>query len=446
MNNKITSNIALIVVLAIIAVLVIFPILPNLPSNSSERELIKALISAPNIDLASIFMKDNLNLTDNLYIYFTRLILNFFPNANLVLILRLPGAIIITFLTVCLFNFDGSSEKLNASFLASLLFLTCGLTIEFTFHATPLIFPAAAFIFALMSLYHWLHHLNRRYFSLLVGSCAISTILIGVIAPFILLLIGCVFIASSKRYSVKSYLAVISSLALGVIIAFLAIYMLLGDKNATMQIFRIEPQFISIFESNSAIVFLQYLIFAIFPWSVPLIISCYSFARNPHTTWDEFIKLTLLERFGLVIFILSIPTLFFVTPISVVFVITTMFFNMPLIGKYLLTQFNHHPYVWRITGMICAIIVSSAAIIFIFLKSIACIIIYNYAFSITPGWSFWQIFVLIWIFGGLYSLWRNKRDIGSNNRYLYNIITIYLAAIILYTGYIDGHLSVAYIA
>ena len=52
------------------------------------------------------------------------------------------------------------------------------------------------------------------------------------------------------------------------------------------------------------------------------------------------------------------------------------------------------------------------------------------------GWSKWCIFITAMIFVSLYTLWRSVREIGHNNRFLYNIIALYLLAVTLVVGYI----------
>ena len=216
--------------------------------------------------------------------------------------MRLPGALAIMALTLCLFRFDGNIDRLNSSFLASLLFLSSMLIMNLTFQASETIIPASLFILALMSLYHWLNHPSKRYFWLVVATAAISTVLIGATSPIALALMAYVFIIASKRYSVKSYLTITLALLLSCAMAFLAIYVLVGDTSIAMDIFDIRQQLAMSPEASMANAFFEYIVLALFPWSIPLIISTPWLVRNPRWIYDKFLNLGLLERYSIIIF------------------------------------------------------------------------------------------------------------------------------------------------
>ena len=438
MSTKISTDIALLSFLALIVAVIIFPILDNRPLGAHETLLLQQInASVATGGLGGIFQSGN-NLFMQAYAHIVQLIEGLIPGINGLFLLRLPGALAIMALTLCLFRFDGNIDRLNSSFLASLLFLSSMLIMNLTFQASETIIPASLFILALMSLYHWLNHPSKRYFWLVVATAAISTVLIGATSPIALALMAYVFIIASKRYSVKSYLTITLALLLSCAMAFLAIYVLVGDTSIAMDIFDIRQQLAMSPEASMANAFFEYIVLALFPWSIPLIISTPWLVRNPRWIYDKFLNLGLLERYSIIIFLFSLPFLFFATDLTFILFIASMFFNMPLIGKYILAQFHHHPNVWKSTGTIFAIIVALFMITFIVLKSGYTITIGTYSISIIDDWNGWSLFLTITAFFSIYTLWRNAREITNNNRFLYNVIFLYLVVAILVNGYIIG--------
>lgn len=440
MEKKIASNIALLIFLLAITLAVLLPILANSPLSDEEGALLASIHSLRSHDLASVFRLGG-DVNFNFYAYLTGLIINLMKDMNPLFVLRLTSAVIIAILTLCLFNFDATSRRLNTSFLASLLFLSCGLSVKYAYTASPILIPSSLFIFALMNLYHCLHQRTRRNFGLLIGSTAIATIFMGVTVPVTLLIIASVFIgASHGAKSLGRLVEIAASLIAASFLSLLSIYMLLGDLQPALHLFSIEAQLESMEDTNFVYLFMNYIIFAIFPWSIPIAISCIWLVRNPRWVIDHFINLNLLQRFGIVIFLFSIPSLFFATKLSIILITASTFFNMPLMGRYLLSQFDNHANTWRVSGLICAIIVGSGTVLFAILQWTGSIGVWG-SFTVATtdgGWSVWSAFITFFIFLNIYQMWRNARDIHTNHRYLYNIITLYIAAVILFVGYINA--------
>lgn len=246
-----------------------------------------------------------------------------------------------------------------------------------------------------------------------------------------------VLMASNSGYSAKNYVGTVISQILGIAAAFIGIYIITGNRDIADSIFNVSRQLDALGLRNSMInVFASYLIFAVFPWSIPLIISAFWFFKHINKVWHKFLTLGTLQQFGIVIFLFTLPSMFFETRFSLILIVTSMFFNMPLIGKYLLYQFDRHPSVWRITGGIAATIVALGVVAFIVLKSAASITIGSISIALAHGLDFWSVLVLVCIFISLYSLWRNKREIRNNHRYLYNIVVLYFLSAVLTIGYI----------
>ncbi len=124
------------------------------------------------------------------------------------------------------------------------------------------------------------------------------------------------------------------------------------------------------------------------------------------------------------------------TQIFGILLITGLFFLTPFIVNWMLKHFQRHPEALLITGRIIATVATSGAVLFILLKSGLTLNIEPYVISITQGWTFWSLFVTAWIFIQLYQIWRNKRDLTANHRFLYNAVALYLLSLIIYIGYI----------
>lgn len=445
-HRHLSTDIALLIFLAAVVVLMIFPVLGNSALNGMEQRMREAIAGGNAIgNLGNIF-GSRTDIFYSAYLYLVELIHGLLPGPCDAIELRLPGAAIVTTMTLCLFRFDGDFERLNSSFLASLLFLSTTIVIETTFAATPVLLPAALFVFAMMSLYHWLHHGTRRYFYLVTFSTTLATMLIGVTAPVSMAIMAYTFIAASDYKAYRRYLAIGLALVGACAAAFFAIYVLTGDSQSASCIFHLQHQFepTGSIGDNMASIFLNYVVVGIFPWSVPLLLSLPWLVHKAGRLVGIFRKLTLLQRFGVIIFVFSLPMMLFGTQLSSILLITSLFFNMPLIGKYLLLQFKHHPLVWRITGTACGSIIGLGACAFVLVNVPAT----SWRMALwlgeevqellllTNGWTPWSIFLTCMIFFTLYTMWRSVREIGSNNRYLYSIITLYLLAITLVVGYV----------
>lgn len=437
-HNKVSTDIALLVFLAIAVALIIFPILANMPMSAWERSMLPALASKNGLGELGLVFVGGMNPFIAAYTHIAGLIQGLVPVTDKLLVLRLPGALIVFVMTLCLFRFDGGFERLNASFLASLLFLSSMIVVTVTYQATPILLPAALFIFAMMSLYHWLHHQSKRYFWLVVLSAAIATTIIGATAPIAMAVMAYVFIAGAKGYNIRSYFVITGALLMACAVAFLSIYSLMGDLSVAIGIFEIGHQVesLSLVDENMIYVFVKAIVGGFFPWSIPLLISVPWLASNPHWVITRFKNLDMLQRYGIIIFLFSLPSLLFATELSSILLITSLFFNVPLMGRFFMMQFSHHQSVWRITGAISATIVGLGTSIFVAIQSGMSISILGYTFERNQCWSVWSIFITISIFISLYTLWRNVREIGNNNRYLYNLILLYLLAIVLTFGYI----------
>ena len=445
MPRNVSTDIALLIFLSAIVAVIIFPILGNMPPSEEEAAMMAHIssFSEPGT-IAHIFDSES-NIFIGAYIHLVLLIQGLLPMLDNMVALRLPGALSVMALTLCLFRFGGSIDRYSSSFLASLLFLSSTLVMRLTFRASEVMLPAALFIFALMSLYHWLRLYNRHTFWLVVFSTSIATVLIGATAPIALVLMAYVFLMASQQRSLRRFATVTAALLLACLTAFFIIYVIVGDTSTAMSIFDIRQQ-LSIAPDNDismAYVFVNYIVFAIFPWSIPIIISLPWILRRPGNVYKNFLGLPLLQRYSIIIFLFSLPFFFVVTDLTIILLIASMFFNMPLIGRYLLIQSGRHHRVWKISGFLFAALMAILLAFFTILSSTTTLHMGNLGIKlVNDGSSTWSITLVAMAYFSIYTLWRNARSIGQNNRFLYNVIFLYIAVAIIFTGYVAGRITI----
>ena len=184
------------------------------------------------------------------------------------------------------------------------------------------------------------------------------------------------------------------------------------------------------------------LVFSIFPWSVPLIVALGWMAVNPRWLRDRFLAMSLLKQFGVIVFILTLPLITALNGLSIIMLLTAIYFNVPLVAHFLLSQTHNHSVTWRISGFIFSLIITVLVVAYVAAVSGVDICLFGYAFNPDDGvWSTGVVLLLSAIVVSLYTLTRNQRTIRFNNRYLYNIVILYLLAQILYKVYINPYLT-----
>lgn len=119
-----------------------------------------------------------------------------------------------------------------------------------------------------------------------------------------------------------------------------------------------------------------------------------------------------------------------------------LFLFIPSIVRYVLRYFSKHPSALLITGRIIATIAAIGTATFIYLKSGFTLRLSETEINITQGWTFWSVFIIAWIVIHLYQIWRNKRDLTANHRFLYNTVALYLLSLIIYIGYIHDAITI----
>lgn len=439
-NRKASVYIALFTLLLIAVAINILPLIAIIPLNGQEHNILNAVNAMKGSSIDTIF-KDatSVDLAENIYAYIVRLFLDF-DETNIAFWLRLPSAIITGILTLCLFRFDGTFEKLRNSFVASLVFMSCVYVSILYFQASPILLPGVLTIVSLVSLYHWLRRPTRKKALLLTISIAANLIMVGMIASIIILVIGGIFLATTKIGKLRNWITLVLSLINSLIIAYIAVFIITGDRNLTIDIVCNFSTFASQLNNNisTTAAFFMNVVVALIPTSIPLLLSIPWAIKNYRKVYEKFLNLNLLNRFGIIVFLISIPSFWFYSQFSSVLLLASVFFNSPLIGRILIFQFTHLDRAWRITGIIIGVLAAIGTTLYIILNNGITIM----GISLTScGWETWNIILVIFIFISVYSLSRNDREIKRNNRYFFNIIILYLLVQNLTVGYILPYIS-----
>ena len=438
--RQIKAQYSLLALLLAIAATVIFPALGRVGLQSDEIMLADLARQFSSSGVSSVFDGHGTDFPGNFYAYLVSLIQNslYLPDT---LAVRLPSAVIITLLTLGLFQFRGKNETLNKAFLAALLFLSSYTVSTLAYHANAVTIMALFFIFSLSALYHWIKQPSGEKGWWLIAATACSAIFIGLIAPVTIFAIGIIFLLLQENRKFSRAIKIFLMIAAATIIAYLIVLFITNDRQSADNVLGIRQATCPLEEYGKLHSFIGHTVFSIFPWSVPIIVALGWIVCNPSWLRNKFLALSLFKQFGVLVFIISIPTLIAVNRLSLVMLLASIYFNMPIISSFLLSQIHNHSVTWRITGGIFAALIALLALMFIAANSGISTGFTGIAMTHTQEWSVWNISLLCCIAVSLYTLWRNQRTIRFNNRYLYNIVILYLLAQILYKAFINPYLT-----
>ena len=160
-----------------------------------------------------------------------------------------------------------------------------------------------------------------------------------------------------------------------------------------------------------------------------------------HPRWlrDEFRTLSLLKQFGVIAFIFTIPLLSALNGLSFIMIIAAIYFNSPLVAEMMLSQQHNHSITWRIAGTLFAIIVMAVCAFAMMACCGANPTIGAFALKHFDCSADFVTLLAVVAFN-LYALWRNSRTINRSNRFLYNLISLYIIAQLLYTLYVNPNI------
>ena len=433
-SGKVKAYPALFALLAFGIFLNIFPILSVIPVTETEQNLLAVIRGMHTSGISGIWETINGgDIVENSYALISMRLMDLAGQPDSIFWLRFPTAIITAILTLCLFRFDRTSETLGNSFIAALVFMGCAYVEMMCIMTQPVMISAVFVILSLVSLYHWMRLPNMRNTVLMVAAMAASTIVTGALSLILILVLGTVCLLFTGKKARIFYLVL--SVASTVAVLAILFYLLTGDVTVLESLFlnitgldEIENDY-----HSTSIIFFSYLFLTVFPWSILMLFSIPWGVRHIKTVYDNILKLSRMQRFGIYVFLVSLPLFFIYSHYSNVLVLASAFFNAPTVGRILIWQFNQNPNAWRITGGICSVIFGIVTVLFILLNN--GISVMGISFGQTY-WSLWNIILVVAIFISIYSITRNWREVYRNHRFFFNLIILYLLMQNLTAGYI----------
>lgn len=436
---KFKAKDSLFVLLLLTAVVIIFPPLGRVPLQPDEIVLSTLAEKFAKLGIGSVFTDTGADFLSNFYAYIVSVCHNNLDISD-TLAVRLPSAVIILLLTLGLYQFCDRRDKLSHSFLAALLFISSYLVSSLAYRASTVSLIALPFIFSLSAVYHWTKspNLNKTY--LLIITTLFTSIFMGILGPVAVWIMGIILLLMQESRKIWQYLRLTANIAAGTVAAYVMIVFITNDTTIATSILGVEQVTESLSEYSKLEIFIRHIVFSIFPWSIPIIIGLFWITANPSWIRRQFLSLNFFRQFGVILFLLAIPTFFAFNRLSLVMLLVAIFFNMSVISSFILSQIHNHTISWRITGSLFGLLIAIFAGMFVALHFGVSIEMFGYRMPPFSDWSVWSILLLVSIAVSLYTLSRNQRTIHLNNRYLYNIVILYILAQLLYKGFVNPYL------
>lgn len=436
---KFKAKDSLFVLLLVTAVVIIFPPLGRVPLQPDEIVLSTLAEKFAKLGIGSVFTDTGADFLSNFYAYIVSVCHNNLDISD-TLAVRLPSAVIILLLTLGLYQFCDRRDKLSHSFLAALLFISSYLVSSLAYRASTVSLIALPFIFSLSAVYHWTKspNLNKTY--LLIITTLFTSIFMGILGPVAVWIMGIILLLMQQSRKIWQYLRLTANIAAGTVAAYVMIVFITNDTTIATSILGVEQVTESLSEYSKLEIFIRHIVFSIFPWSIPIIIGLFWITANPSWIRRQFLSLNFFRQFGVILFLLAIPTFFAFNRLSLVMLLVAIFFNMSVISSFILSQIHNHTISWRITGSLFGLLIAIFAGMFVALHFGVSIEMFGYRMPPFVDWSVWSILLLVSIAVSLYTLSRNQRTIHLNNRYLYNIVILYILAQLLYKGFVNPYL------
>ena len=435
-SRKVKAYPALFVLLAFGIFLNIFPILSVIPASDTEFRLMSVIEGMRASGISGIWETINEgNIVENSYALISMLLMDFSSRPESLFLLRFPTAIITAILTLCLFRFDRTSETLGNSFIAALVFMGCSYVEIMCILSQPVMISAVFVILSLVSLYHWMRLPKFRNTVLMITASAVATFTTGTLSLILIMVLGaaCMLVSGGKMRIRILYL--FFSVMGTALIIFAVLFAVTGDASVPQSLLfnftslkAIEAEY-----NSNLIIFLYYIFMTIFPWSVLMLFSLPWAIKNRRTVYKNILGLTRIQKFGIYVFVVSLPLFFVYSQYSNALILASAFFNAPTVGKVLIWQFNHNPNAWKIIGGICSVFFGILTILFLLWNN--GISVLGIAFERTY-WSPWNVILVIAISISIYTLTRNWREVYRNHRFFFNLIILYLLMQNLSVGYI----------
>lgn len=436
---KFKAKDSLFVLLLLTAVVIIFPPLGRVPLQPDEIVLSTLAEKFAKLGIGSVFTDTGADFLSNFYAYIVSVCHNNLDISD-TLAVRLPSAVIILLLTLGLYQFCDRRDKLSHSFLAALLFISSYLVSSLAYRASTVSLIALPFIFSLSAVYHWTKspNLNKTY--LLIITTLFTSIFMGILGPVAVWIMGIILLLMQQSRKIWQYVRLTANIAAGTVAAYVMIVFITNDTTIATSILGVEQVTESLSEYSKLEIFIRHIVFSIFPWSIPIIIGLFWITANPSWIRRQFLSLNFFRQFGVILFLLAIPTFFAFNRLSLVMLLVAIFFNMSVISSFILSQIHNHTISWRITGSLFGLLIAIFAGMFVALHFGVSVEMFGYRMPPFSDWSVWSILLLVSIAVSLYTLSRNQRTIHLNNRYLYNIVILYILAQLLYKGFVNPYL------
>lgn len=439
--RKVSTEQSLLFLIMAIAAVVIFLPLDAVALFPDEIRILQQADSYIDKGIFQLFATPPQDFATEAYAYLVSANLNLFHLPDIWAV-RTPGALIIWILTVGIFHYRGEYEQAKYAFLAALIFLSSYSVSAIAYHATPLTLTTISLITSLASVYHWIKRPSKRKAYLLIATAAVSSFFFGLLAPMAICVVGLIFMALQGNRKIADFFKVPAFLATAAMLAFMLAAFAYNDIHTAGKIMGIGQILEPLSEYSRLQLFALQLLFSIFPWSIPIVIAIGWIITHPQWLKEKFLALSLLKQFGVIIFVLTLPFITALNGLSLIMLLTMIYFNVPIVSHFLLSQAHNHTVTWRITGSIFALLIALFALMFIAALFGLDFTQIGYSIDISGHSNFGAYFLLIAIAFALYSLWRNQRTIRYNNLYFYNIVFLYIWAQLLYKAYVNPFLTV----
>lgn len=439
--HKVDSEYSLLALLMAAVAIVVFLPLGAVGLYPDEVDVLTAAKVMSASGIGGVFAPDNVNnFASSAYAYLVSVNINVFGIGD-VLAVRFPAAVIIWMLAIGIFRFRGSDERKDIAFLASLIFVSSYSVSAFAYHASPLTLTALFLIATLSALYHWIKAPSRHKSAILGIATICASFFFGILAPITIAATGIIFLCIQSNRRWQHFVWLTALMAVSAFLAYLLTAFIFNSTATAQQILGMGNLTEPIAEYSRLNILSLQLVLSIFPWSIPIIVALGWMAINPRWLKDRFLAMSLLKQFGVVVFVLTLPLITALNGLSIIMMLATTYLNVPLIAHFLLSQSHNHSVTWRISGIIFASLIGLFAIAYAVAHFAGSLNLFGFSFTPQGGWHIGAVLLLGAIAISLYSLTRNQRTIRFNNRYIYNIVIVYLLAQMLYKAYVNPFIS-----
>ncbi|MFI3239377.1 MAG: hypothetical protein R3Y22_02145 [Bacteroidales bacterium] len=431
MSPKRKAGIAIFLLMVTALSIIVFPIIGANALSDFELNLFEySKTFSGNSQIISDLTENIDMLSYKIYAYAVHLLYEHL-GLDATLAVRIPSVLLIIAITSTLYLFNALYETLNHSFLASALFICCGAIMLMTFIASPVLIPAYILILTLITLYNQIKKKSIKHLISLTATITLLTLTVGCYAVAVVAIIAYLYLWTTSEKSRIAYLSITGAIVIATLIAFILIILINRDPFAVHEVIRLN----SYSQYSNFYNFLIAVLFTTFPWSIPLTISLFWVIRNPQWAILEFKSLKPLQQYGITILLCTIPTMCYLNGLSIIMIIAAIFFNMIVMSNLFMLQLRHYALAFRLTGITTAIIGATIAISYIVLKITTVTILgYQIGLSDSDNSIVWVVINIGLIAAFIYTLFKNTRSIHQNNRYMYNIVILYLLSAILFIG------------